>query len=612
MPAKRGGHYTGSSNPLPRSNHEEVTATEDPPRRNPDATLHKSCRLLLKSTTMYCTYYQNPTQLEKVTDDIELTPYRITEADCLKAWRDQEFTYGSVKMNVAPGKVNPIFLGVDVDRNGFWKTSKGTSKVYKRRLELINVNVLEQIDVFGEPSSRQVDGETLTWSDTRLTSSTYGGLVGISNNPPTSKCERASLYQGEGNIKGYPDGNKYLVINVLSSGFQLTKDTIICGLQVSMTTDPSIFVANTTSIRVDKADSNFSSQFSSFVSSGYLGIQIKLTDLLRSTGEELLENQCVIEHMIRQNIMQVAWKHPSAAARNLIGELGWSLTVAGDALVLKKCLYPAMVTPQSKCYTEIPIQTNSSTQMIFMDPLTRVIYKTSHVNTCSDDANPVFKIRDMYNHLKPQLNKVNDIKLLPSRLRKDDLTSMQVGSGHYPSELFFNLESSADHHSRKEEISRQLLRIAIDDPLTEIQGDSLISSLTHHIISPHPVYTIALISLLISIGSLILAIVALVIISKSKLWKVFQKRSEIYKYQSALLGLAVQEVIHLVKSPKFSFHQFIMATKVYHQYSRHLVGALVLDKIDFYRTYPEKASPKPQMCSTGWKTTSLHMPEEDH
>ncbi|KAI4472812.1 hypothetical protein M0804_015599 [Polistes exclamans] len=61
-------------------------------------TLHKSCRLLLKSTTMYCTYYQNPTQLEKSTDDIELTPYKITEAECLQAWRDQEFHYTNIKI----------------------------------------------------------------------------------------------------------------------------------------------------------------------------------------------------------------------------------------------------------------------------------------------------------------------------------------------------------------------------------------------------------------------------------------------------------------------------------------------------------------------------------
>ncbi|KAI4476976.1 hypothetical protein M0804_013156 [Polistes exclamans] len=43
-----------------------------------------------------------------------------------------------------------------------------------------------------------------------------------------------------------------------------------------------------------------------------------------------------------------------------------------------------------------------------------------------------------------------------------------------------------------------------------------------------------------------------------------------------------------------------MGTRVYHQYSRHLVGALVLDKIDFYRNYPEKVGIRFRHLNAAW------------
>ncbi|KAI4473505.1 hypothetical protein M0804_015314 [Polistes exclamans] len=43
-----------------------------------------------------------------------------------------------------------------------------------------------------------------------------------------------------------------------------------------------------------------------------------------------------------------------------------------------------------------------------------------------------------------------------------------------------------------------------------------------------------------------------------------------------------------------------MSAKVYHQYSRHLVGALVLDKIDFYRRYPEKVHNRFRHLDASW------------
>ena len=32
-------------------------------------TQHKTCHLIIRTQSMYCTYYNNPTQLERVTDD---------------------------------------------------------------------------------------------------------------------------------------------------------------------------------------------------------------------------------------------------------------------------------------------------------------------------------------------------------------------------------------------------------------------------------------------------------------------------------------------------------------------------------------------------------------
>lgn len=106
-------------------------------------TSHKTCNLILRTYTMYCTYSGNPTQLELLNDDVEFVPYQISGTECAKAWDYQLFNYKGTTIPVRAPGITKILVGPEIDEGGFCINRKTTSKVIKGHIELIWSDVTE-------------------------------------------------------------------------------------------------------------------------------------------------------------------------------------------------------------------------------------------------------------------------------------------------------------------------------------------------------------------------------------------------------------------------------------------------------------------------------------
>ncbi|APL97666.1 putative glycoprotein [Pteromalus puparum negative-strand RNA virus 1] len=500
-------------------------------------TPHKTCKLLLRSYSMYCTYYNNPTMLEKYSDDVDLTPYIMDEQDCIDAWDKRVFYYQGTQISVNPGGVTKILIGADIDENGFCRTSKGTSTVVKGHIELVWAEVMEVTDLRGQPKRRELDGEGLRWSLTRKSSTTVTGVTVLTNSPPTAMCSWQSIYQGAGELLEYPGSETYVTIPKLSSGFKLITVVTVCGLRVSVTDDPSIFLVNTTAVDVTPANDEFSGRYSSYFKSGLLGLQLILQSGMTTTTRDLLKNQCILEQMIQQNVVHQASKHPGLAAYTLTGVRGWTIILSGAGVILKQCTEVAVVLrPQDECYTDIPITINSTSSPLFLDPTTHIIKISSHTIECDDDSNPIFQVRNQYYRMTPKLVPVRGLPNLPSVLSDLNTTLLSPGTGLYPNEVLNHLDEGMSHISRKEEVERQLLKLGSNDFKTIHDGTGVIGSLVNYVVESGPTRWLMIASITIGSLSITISILLGVVIYRSRLWLVLAKKSTIAEYQATLLG----------------------------------------------------------------------------
>lgn len=218
----------------------------------------------------------------------------------------------------------------------------------------------------------------MEWIEGETASKTKDGIVVLSNNPKTAKCNWELLYKRPGTLLTTLKQELYLIIPSLPAGFKLIDHVSLCGLVAQKTDDPSIFIVNSTVINLPLTGPKFQGRWSSLISSGIMGLSLISKLMNYRSNSILLENQCILEYMIRENIIQHAMTHPNQAALSLIGSLGWTMIVAGNAVIIKKCSeIPVQITPQSQCYTDIPVTINNTQSLLFIHPITRVITKSS-------------------------------------------------------------------------------------------------------------------------------------------------------------------------------------------------------------------------------------------
>lgn len=69
---------------------------------------------------------------------------------------------------------------------------------------------------------------------------------------------------------------------------------------------------------------------SSYMRAGLAGINQILQNMIFKTNTALLENQCILESMMKHNTIQLPARHLTAAALSLTGQHGNTLTISGE------------------------------------------------------------------------------------------------------------------------------------------------------------------------------------------------------------------------------------------------------------------------------------------
>lgn len=343
---------------------------------------------------MYCTYSNNPTQLEVLTDDFTPVTYQLTERECLDAWQYSKTKLQGAEVSVTAPGVTKILIGPNLDDAGFCTSSRSTSKILKGVLELEMSAVREfAITHMGE-GHRTLDGSTLNWSPTGLSSHTLDGIIVLTNNPPKTECNWKVVQPGEGTIVIASTHKRDLVIQRKTAAFTLLDPITLCGLEVHPTTDPLVFVGNTSGLAIPKIDHQFQGSLNTLLRAGLAGQEFLTKLALGSTTQTILRNQCLLEQMVRTSIVQAARKHPELAALTITGSPGWILYPAGHGVRLKACSeFPVAIIEQPTCHADIPVQLENTTQIMYMDALNRTLLPSSYEISCTDPTLPIVKIR---------------------------------------------------------------------------------------------------------------------------------------------------------------------------------------------------------------------------
>lgn len=319
---------------------------------------------------------------------------------------------------------------------------------------------------------RTLDGSSLSWSPTGLSSHTLDGIVVLTNNPQKSECNWKVVHAGEGTIVTTAPEKKDLVIQKKTAAFTLQDPITLCGLEVHPTTDPLVFVSNTSGLAIPKIDHLFQGSLNTLLRAGLAGQDFVTKLAMGTTTQTILRNQCLLEQMVRTSIVQTARKHPELAALTITGSPGWILYPAGHGVRLKACAeFPVAIIEQPTCHADIPVQLENTSQVMYMDALTRTLLPSSYEISCTDPTLPIVKIRSTLYTLAPHLTPLPGISPLQSRLLGVDRSWMAPGDRLYPDEIIFALNRPDDHMSRKSEVERQLIKLG-DGSFQQVQ-DSL-------------------------------------------------------------------------------------------------------------------------------------------
>lgn len=132
---------------------------------------------------------------------------------------------------------------------------------------------------------------------------------------------------------------------------------------------------------------------------------------------------------------------PALVAYKLTGELGWLMHRAGEAFILQKCYGQSVqISPQPHCYNMIPIQRNSSAELEFMHPVTRMISKLAVRVSCSDAVNPLFQVRGSWYRLSPLLISIPSPTAYTSSLKQVHSSFIKMGSGLYQGDVLAHMD----------------------------------------------------------------------------------------------------------------------------------------------------------------------------
>lgn len=498
---------------------------------------HRTCRLELRQYTMYCTFSNNPTQLESLQDDFKPVTYQLSERECSDAWHYSKTKIQGAELSVATPGVTKILIGPEIDSQGFCINSRTTSKVLKGVLELEMAMIREFATTHHGEGRRTLDGSTLTWSPTGLSSSTLDGIVVLTNSPQKVECNWRIVHSGEGTTVTSGNDKHDLVIQQKTAAFTLLEPITLCDLVVQPTTDPLVYVSNTTGLAIQRLDHQFQGSLNTLLRAGLAGQEFLTKLALGTTTKTILKNQCLLEQMVRTSIVQAARKHPEIAALTITGTPGWILYPAGHGVRLKACAeFPVAIVEQHSCYADIPVQLENTSQVVFMDALTKTLLPSSYEIPCTDPTLPIIKIRSTLYTLTPHLSPLPGITPLQSRLMNTDRKWLAPGDRLYPDEVIFALNKPSDHMSRKAEVERQLIKLG-DGSFQQVQDSmGVLPNVVQHVVAHITTHWFLITLCITSIIILVINVCLLHIVIKLGFWRAIKPDYGIMDLQARLLG----------------------------------------------------------------------------
>lgn len=262
-----------------------------------------------------------------------------------------------------------------------------------------------------------------------------GSLVSWSASENTT-CQLEVLYSGEAMEFKTILGQNYFYIEKMTVGSEILGLVSLCKHKVLKTSTPFLYAMRQEPSSILSFAKQPSVHWSSYVHSGLQYQVIQFSLALDQASRQYMINQCSLESMIYKDILFGAHTDPDMTGFRLMGDLGWSILMAGGGAYLIKCTpVDVVLFPQPKCYHRIPVSKNNSTQLLFIDPVTKVLKASSKKIECSDPSNPVFEIRKQWYKLTPTLHDIPTPSPFPSQMHLDPSTVSLAVAGLYSKEV---------------------------------------------------------------------------------------------------------------------------------------------------------------------------------
>jgi len=259
----------------------------------------------------------------------------------------------------------------------------------------------------GEIHRHQDDGEdTVHASGLDRGISTLG--VGMVWDPLSIKeCPWRSLYKG--NLTLITQDNKNVGVTAidLKAGYRLKQNAAVCGLMVTKTTDPYIFVVEDTTLSYSPPSPKETNIIMGALRGGvnYLSLHVGME--LDKLAEVAMNNICRVEQSIRIESLYSSKEEPEELGFRMMNRRGYRAVVAGEAILVSSCeTVNVQLYPQEECFDLIPVIRGANKPLEFLNPVTRTLTNASSQLDCDDDAVPLINIKSTWYKLSPSLTEV--------------------------------------------------------------------------------------------------------------------------------------------------------------------------------------------------------------
>jgi len=298
-------------------------------------------------------------------------------------------------------------------------------------------------------------GDTVHASGLDRGISTLG--VGMVWDPLTvEECPWRSLYKG--NLTLITQDNKNVGVTAidLKAGYRLKQDAAVCGLMVTKTTDPYIFIVEDTTLTYSPPNPKETNIVMGALRGevNYLSLHVGME--LDKLAEVALNNICRVEQSIRIESLYSSKEEPEKLGFRMMNRRGYRAVVAGEAILVSSCeTINVQLYPQKECFDLIPVTRGANKPLEFLNPVTRTLTNASSQLDCDDDSVPLINIKSTWYKLSPSLTEV----LVQSDMSMTEMYGFDAQLGGtrivYKDDTVSSVEARPSYNERKRKTRRK-------------------------------------------------------------------------------------------------------------------------------------------------------------